>query len=100
MYDIGRVCMKVAGRDAGRMCVIVDEKDGKVLIDGQTRRRLVNPSHLEPVEKKAEIKQGAGHDDVVKALSKLGIKIKEKTNKYTRKPKAEKKEAKKEAKKK
>ncbi|MGC8543565.1 MAG: KOW motif-containing protein, partial [Vulcanisaeta sp.] len=27
VFDIGRVCVKVAGREAGRKCVIVDIKD-------------------------------------------------------------------------
>ena len=27
MFDIGRVCMKIAGRDAGKKCVIIDVVD-------------------------------------------------------------------------
>ncbi len=77
MYDIGRLCMKVAGRDAGRYCLVVDAKDGKLLVDGQTRRRLVNEHHLEPLDKSVKLAKGASHADVVKALGTLGIAVKE-----------------------
>jgi large subunit ribosomal protein L14e len=75
MYDIGRVCLKIAGRDAGKYCVIVDEKDQRVVIDGQTRRRTVNPLHLEPTAETVDIKKGADHDSVVKALDAAGIEV-------------------------
>lgn len=75
MYSIGRLCVKIAGRDAGKHCLIVDEQDGKVLIDGQTRRRLVNPAHLEPLNKTAKIGKGADSAAVEKALGELGITI-------------------------
>ena len=77
MYSIGRLCVKIAGRDAGRYCLVVDEKDGRVLIDGQTRRRTVNTAHLEPLGKEAKIKKGASHKEVVKALKDLGIEVEE-----------------------
>lgn len=97
MFEIGRVCMKIAGRDAGRYCVVVENLDQNfVLIDGQTRRRKCNISHLEPTEKVLKIKDKAEHDEIVKALEKEGIKTKEK--KVVRKAKTEKKEIKKETK--
>jgi len=52
MYEIGRICIKIAGRDAGRECVIVDVlKDKFMLIDGNVRRRKCNVIHLEPTKK-------------------------------------------------
>ena len=40
MIDVGRVCVKIAGRDAGKKAVVVEKIDSNfVLIDGQTRRR-------------------------------------------------------------
>jgi large subunit ribosomal protein L14e len=69
MFEVGIVCMKIAGRDAGKTCVIVEsEKDGFVLIEGETRRRKCNTRHLEPLGKSVEIKAGASHADVMKAL--------------------------------
>ena len=56
---IGQLCVKIAGRDAGQHCLVVDvlEKNS-VLIDGQTRRRKCNILHLEPLVKVLEIKKG------------------------------------------
>ena len=69
MLDIGRVCMKIAGRDAGKVGVIIDVLEAPyVLIDGEVRRRKCNILHLEPLERKVEIKKNASHADVVKAL--------------------------------
>jgi large subunit ribosomal protein L14e len=79
MIEIGRVYVKISGRDAGKKCVIVEGlKKGRVLIDGQTRRRLCNPAHLEPLPEKIDIKEGASHAEVVSALKKIGIEVKEK----------------------
>jgi len=85
MLEVGRVCVKIAGRDAGMKCVIVDVKGSKYTIDGQTRRREVNGLHLEPLAEKVDIKKGASHADVAKAL--LGLKIECKESK-PRKPAA------------
>ncbi len=69
MLDIGRVCMKIAGRDAGKTCVIVDTLEGGyVLVDGETRRRKVNPEHLEATPRMIDVSKGASHDDVKNAF--------------------------------
>ncbi len=79
MMEIGRVCVKIAGRDAALKCVIVDQVDeNHVMIDGETRRRKCNLIHLEPMDKKLDIEKGASHSDVVVAFKKLDIEIKEK----------------------
>ena len=83
MLQIGRVCVKTAGRDAGQMAVIVDVLDHKtILVDGQVRRRKCNIAHVEPTSKTVEIKKGASHQEVVAALKQHGIEVVE------RKPKA------------
>ena len=69
MMDIGRVCIKIAGRDAGKKCVIVNVIDDNfVLIDGETRRRKCNVKHLEPLLTRVEISQDANREEVAKAL--------------------------------
>lgn len=76
MIEIGRLCIKLAGRDAGRECLIIEILDKNfVLIDGNTRRRKCNINHLELLPKKVDIKKGASHEEVLKALEKLGIKV-------------------------
>ena len=74
MIEIGRICIKIAGRDGGREAVIVDILDNNyVLIDGNVRRRKCNILHLEATSKKIELKKGASHEDVKKEFSKLKL---------------------------
>jgi len=74
IFDIGRICVKTLGREAGRKCVIVDVIDEKfVLVTGPknitgVRRRRANVKHLEPTPEILEIQRGASDDEVIKAL--------------------------------
>ena len=69
IFEVGRLCLKLAGRDAGNPCVIVEKVDDRfVVIDGATRRRKVNVSHLEPLTETLDIKNKASHDDVKKVF--------------------------------
>ena|SRR3972149_694431 len=100
MIEIGRVCLKIAGRDSGKKCVVIDIVDNTfVMVDGQTRRKKVNIRHLEPTNAKISIKKGASHSDVSKELAKLKIETKEtKAKKPKPKPKKVRKQNKKEKK--
>lgn len=75
--EIGRVCLKLRGREADRRCVIVDIMDRNyVLVTGPedltgVRRRRVNMSHLEPLDEKIEIGRNATDEDVRAELSKI-----------------------------
>ncbi len=90
MIEIGRLCLKIAGREAGRKCVIVDVIDKNyVMIDGQVRRKKCNVFHLEPLDKKIELKKNASHSEVVDEFKKLKIEIKE-TKKKEKKEKPKK----------
>ncbi len=86
--EIGRICVKTAGRDAGQRCVVVEVIDlNYVLIDGQTRRRKCNIRHLEAIPQTVDLKKGANHDAVKKALKALGIEVQDtKPKKKTEKP--------------
>ena len=72
--EVGRICVKVAGREAGRKCVIVDVMDKSyILISGPkkvtgVRRRRTNVNHVEPLVDKIEIKRGASDDEVESVL--------------------------------
>lgn len=69
MIQIGRVCVKLAGRDAGKKCAIIEILDEHfVMIDGETRRRKCNILHLEPLPDTVSIQKGAAHAQVCKAL--------------------------------
>jgi large subunit ribosomal protein L14e len=79
MFDIGRVCMKIAGRDAGMKCFVVDVIDEHyVMIDGQTRRRKCNIKHLEPLAQIVQINKNAPAPEIVRALKELGVIVEEK----------------------
>ncbi|MBI4146492.1 50S ribosomal protein L14e [Candidatus Woesearchaeota archaeon] len=93
MIEIGRVCVKIAGRDAGKKCVIIDILDEKnVLIDGETRRKKCNIAHLEMLPQTLEVTKGASHETVCNALG-----IKARVAKVRTTPKTQKAPAKKPA---
>ena len=77
--EIGRIAVKVAGREAGRKCVIVDVLDKNfVLVTGPreltgVRRRKANVAHLAFTPHKIEIQRNASDEEVMKALEKAGL---------------------------
>jgi large subunit ribosomal protein L14e len=96
MFEVGRICIKIAGRDAGNTCVVADLVDNKyVVIDGNVRRRKCNISHLKPLKDKIKIKKGASTSEVTKAMIAAKMKvIEKKIVKRTEKKKEIKKETK------
>jgi len=74
MIEVGRVCVKIKGRRASKKCVVVDMVDKNfVMITGPPeltgiKRKRTNVRHIEPIDKKVEIKAGASDTDVTKAL--------------------------------
>jgi len=77
--EVGRVCVKIAGREAGRRCVVVDVIDRNfLLVTGPqkvsgVKRRRANISHVEPTPLKIKITKGAGDEDILKALENAGL---------------------------
>jgi large subunit ribosomal protein L14e len=86
MMERGRVVVKIAGREAGKYAVIIENKeDGFVLITGPksitgVKRRKCNIEHIEPTENKLDLDS----DDDVKIgenwkdsglIEKLGIEV-------------------------
>ncbi|MFX0103999.1 MAG: 50S ribosomal protein L14e [Candidatus Hodarchaeota archaeon] len=78
VYDIGRLCVKTVGREAGHYCIIVDIIDKNyLLIDGlKVRRRRVNYKHIEPIAETLEIKKGASHEELEAAIKKAKLEKK------------------------
>lgn len=76
IIEVGRVCVKLNGRETGQKCVIVDVIDKNfVLVTGPkkvsgVRRRRTNVKHLEPTDDTIDIKKGASDEDVGKAIGK------------------------------
>ena len=72
--EVGRICVKITGREAGKKCIIVDVIDKNfLLITGPkqvngVKRRRVNINHVEPTEKKVDIRRGESDEEIMKAL--------------------------------
>ena len=78
-FDVGRICVKKAGREAGKKCVIVDVIDKSfVLVTGpkalsEVKRRRVNVRHLEMLEGMLKIARGDDDDKVMAAIEAEGV---------------------------
>jgi len=76
--EVGRICVKLVGREAGRKCIIVDVMDKNfVLITGPknvtgVKRRRANANHVEPLKDKIKIKRGASDEEIDEALKASG----------------------------
>ncbi|QGR18953.1 50S ribosomal protein L14e [Stygiolobus azoricus] len=79
IIEVGRICVKTRGREAGKKCVIVDIIDENyVLVTGPkdvngVKRRRVNILHIEPTDKKININKGASDEDVKRAIQEAGL---------------------------
>ena len=82
--EVGRVVMKVVGREAGKYAVVIKaagkEKADKsfVMITGPklltgVKRRKCNVNHLEPLPYVLEIKEDASDEEVLEAFKKSGL---------------------------
>ncbi len=77
--EIGRVCKKLMGREAGRYCVVIDVIDeGYTMVTGPrnvtgVKRRKCNILHLEPTDDLLDVKKEASDEDVSKAIAKAGL---------------------------
>ncbi len=99
--NVGRICIKISGREAGKTCVIIEKNDDNfVTIIGEVKKRKCNIKHLDPTKTVLD-------GDLEKEFEKLGftlfsskpkqetIKPKKERNAKTNKPaKKEKKETK------
>lgn len=76
--EIGRICMKVAGRENGKKCIILDVMDKSfVMITGPkavtgVKRKRVNINHLMVLQEKLDLKRGASDEEITQALTEAG----------------------------
>lgn len=87
VLEVGRICMKISGREAGKYCVVIkpagkakEEKSfvfvtGPKLLTG-VKRRKANIDHLKATGYKLEISDNATDDQVITAYEKAGLIIK------------------------
>ncbi len=72
IFRPGRVCVKIAGREAGRYCAVLDVIDNNfVVVEGpKVRKRKCNVAHLEP------LKEVVDKANAVQEISKkFGVKV-------------------------
>ena len=84
VLEIGRVCMKITGREAGKYAVVIkpaaktkDEKSfvlvtGPKLLTG-VKRRKCNIEHLKATGHKLEVAENATDEEVIAAYEKAGL---------------------------
>ena len=77
--EVGTLCMKVVGREAGKLCTIVKNIDKTfVTVTGprlvtDVKRRRCNIQHLEPTEIKLDIKEDASDEEIIEAYKKANV---------------------------
>lgn len=88
ILEPGRVCMKIAGREAGKQCAVLEVVDSNyVLVEGpEVRRRKTNIAHIEPLAEMIDIKKDVKQQLVERYNIKLPEKKKERAGKKTEKP--------------
>ena len=76
--QVGRVCVKTRGREAGKKCIIIDVVDQSfVLVTGPkalsgVKRRRANVNHIHPLDDLIKISKGASDEEVIKTLEEAG----------------------------
>lgn len=76
--EVGRICIKQAGRENGKKCIVIDVMDKSfILVTGPKKitgikRRRVNINHVTPTQEKIEIKRGATDDEITQILETEG----------------------------
>lgn len=72
--EVGRICVKTSGREAGEKCVIIEIIDDKFVevVGTAIKNRRCNIKHLEPVDQVIDIKSEDPEEikkDLEKALA-------------------------------
>jgi len=68
--DIGRVCLKVKGREQGERCVVLDVVDRNfvIVVGPNVKRRRVNMNHIKPLDEVVPLQRNATDEEAIAAL--------------------------------
>jgi len=71
VVEEGRVCVKIAGREAGKRCAIVDVVDENfvVILGEGVKKRRCNVNHLEFLSERIEV-ENESDEEILKKLGK------------------------------
>lgn len=88
IFETGRVCVKIAGREAGRHCAVLEVVDANyVVVEGpEVRKRKINVAHIEPLADKIDSKRDVKQQLVEKYNIKLAEKRKTEKSEKKEKP--------------
>ncbi len=69
--EVGSVCVKTTGREAGNRAVVIEEVDDNfVIVQGpRVRKRKCNVLHLVPVGKKISVTRSMSQKDIEAKLA-------------------------------
>lgn len=67
IIEPGRVCLKIAGRDAGKRCVVLSVKGPFAEVLSARKKRRVSIHHLEPMDLMIDIK--GSEESVLKQMN-------------------------------
>ena len=76
--EVGRICLKLAGRESGKKCIIVEVIDkGFVVVTGPkkitgVKRRRASINHIAPLKNKIDIDRGSSDEEITNALETAG----------------------------
>jgi len=73
IVEEGRVCIKIAGREAGKKCVIMDviDKNFVIVFGDGVKKRKCSIRHLDFCDEKIEI-QNESDEEIINKLGKNG----------------------------
>lgn len=71
--EVGRICFKTKGREAGKTVVIVEKmNDNFVAVEGDgIKKGKCNVLHLFPTKEKISITKSSNHDEIIKLLKEV-----------------------------
>ena len=75
LFDVGRVCRKTSGAEAGKLCVVLTKPDKhEVVVAGPNiKKGKVNLAHLEPLPNTIHVGKDATAAEVTELLKKEGL---------------------------
>jgi len=75
IFDVGRVCRKTSGMEAGKLCVVLTKPDkNEVVVAGPNiKKGKVNIAHIEPLPNIVHAGKDADAAEVTELLKKEGL---------------------------
>jgi len=75
IFEVGRVCRKTRGDDAGKLCVLLSKPDNNTvsIIGPNIKKTKVNLNHLEPMPNTVKASGHSSQADITELLKNEGL---------------------------